>query len=419
MTASTSDTARPVGSTDGSEPRSSADVLTTEARSSPPVAHSADVRVAQLRRELARSKQQLAEMERQISDVRKSLRLVLDQAPDCVLIVDREYRILLANRASTDLWGVAPTEVAVGLCYEVHRGAKEPCPDCPAAQAFCSGLPVSMALENAVGHERSSRWQVTSYPLKDEHGRVVRVVNFAVNLTKRHWHQALTLQAVRLSAVGELAAGIAHQINNPLAAIIGNAQLLLREFDSSHSAWAALQNIERAGLRSSAVVEALLSFSHQGEYLFQPTNVNQTIQDALGMVSYQIRRGNANVIVELADDLPLVPASTPHLQTTWINLLLNARDAIEDHDGEIRIGTERSEDGRWVRVYVSDNGRGIPPEDLDRVFEPFFTTKEPNEGTGLGLFICYGVVTKHKGRIEVDSRLGVGSVFRVSLPVEG
>jgi len=375
--------------------------------------------VEQLRRELVHTKQQLAEMESQVSDVRKMLQHACDTIPDCVEIIDREYRILLANQASANLWGVTPTEIIGSYCYEVHYGADEPCSDCPATQVLRNGLPISVALEGGPGCEQSYRWQVTSYPLKDEHGRVTRVINFATNLTKKRWQEALKLQAVRLSAVGDLAAGIAHQINNPLTAIIGNAQLLLRDFDSSHSAWAALHNIERAGLRTSAVVETLLSFSHQGEYSFQQTDVNNTIQDALDMLSHQMRRGSVNIIMDLADDLPLICASGSHLETTWMNLLLNARDATgERRDGEIRIATERSEDQEWVRVYISDNGRGILTEHIDRVFDPFFTTKELNDGTGLGLFICYRVVMRHKGRIEVDSRIGEGSTFRVSLPVE-
>jgi len=374
----------------------------------------------QLRRELDHANRQLAEMERQKSDVWKALELAFDTTSDCVQIIDREYRVLQANRASLKLWGMTPRELIGCHCYEVHYEANEPCADCPATQVFRNGLPFSVALDGAPWHEHLNRWQVTSYPLKDEHGRVTRVVNFSSNLTKKRWHEALTLQAVRLSAVGDLAAGIAHQINNPLTAILGNAQLLLREFDSKHSAWSALQTIERAGLRTSAVIDTLLSFSRQGEYSFWETDVNKTIRDALGMISHQVCRGGTGFIMELADDLPLICASGPHLETVWMNLLLNARDAIgEDRDGEIRVVTERSEDQKWIRVYISDNGHGISPENMDRVFEPFFTTKELSDGVGLGLFICYSVVTRHKGRIEVDSRQGEGSTFRVSLPADG
>jgi len=376
--------------------------------------------IEQLQQELANTKQQLAEMERRVSDVWKMLEVAFDTTQDCVEIIDREYCVLQVNQASLNLWGLTPMELIGRHCYKVHYEANEPCVDCPATQVFRSGLPFSVALEGASGREHLSRWQVTSYPLKDEHGRVTRVVNFAANLSKKRWHEALTLQAVRLSAVECLAAGIAHQINNPLTAILGNAQLLLREFDPSDSAWAALQTIERAGLRTGAIVETLLSFSHQGEYSFTKTDVNKTIQDALGMISHQVRRGGTGFIMDLADNLPLICASAPHLETVWMNLLLNARDAIgEDRDGEIRVITERSEDRKWIRIYISDNGEGIPPERMDRVFEPFFTTKENSGGIGLGLFICYSVATRHRGRIEVDSRRGKGSTFRVSLPADG
>lgn len=399
--------------------RPSCRALDVEAGSCSPKDAPADY-VEQLQRELDHAKQQLAEMERRVSDVWKTLEVAFDTTQDCVEIIDREYRVLQANQASLNLWGLTPMELIGSHCYEVHYEANEPCADCPATQVFRSGLPFSVALEGAAWREHLNRWQVTSYPLKDEHGRVTRVVNFAANLTKKRWHEALTLQSVRLSAVGDLAASIAHQINNPLTAIIGNAQLLLREFDSSHSAWAALQTIERAGLRTSAVIDTLLNYSRQGEYSFRQTDVNRTIQDALGMISHQVCWGGAGFIMDLADDLPLICASGPHLETVWMNLLLNARDAIGDNrDGEIRVVTERSEDRKWIRTDISDNGHGISPEHMDRVFEPFFTTKELSDGVGLGLFICYSVVTRHKGRIAVDSRLREGSTFRVSLPADG
>jgi len=365
---------------------------------------SPDVTVVQLQRELSIVRAELAESERRFSNEWRTLQLV----------------VLLANRASTDLWRAAPTDVVGKPCYQVRCGSGKPCPGCPAEHALRRGVPAGMVLGDAPGQERPHQWEVTSYPLRDEHGRVVRVINFATNLTRRRWQRALTLRAARLSAVGELAAGIAHEINNPLSAIIGNAQMLLRDFDDSHSAWPALQTIERAGRRAGAIVEALLSFSQRGDYVLQKTDVNKTIQRALEIISHQLQQGNVSIVLDLADGLPPVSASAPHLETAWINLLLNAKDAVEGRsDGEIRVDTARSEDGQWVRVCVSDNGRGIAPGHLDRIFDPFFTTKQPSEGTGLGLFICHSVVTKHRGRIEVESHLGKGSTFWVSLPAAG
>jgi len=374
--------------------------------------------VSHLQDELALAMQTIAGRERQISDLLKTLRIVVDRAPDGVVIIDREFRVLLANQASVDQWCQDLGSAAGDPCYRVRHGLDGSCPDCPAARAIDTGLPVSVVREEPGANGHPSRWQVTSYPIKDEYGRVIRVVNFSSNLTKMRWREALGLQAVRLSAVGELAAGIAHEVNNPLTAIIGNAQLLLREFDSSHPARAPLQNIERAGLRASAIVHTLLGFSDRGRYSCVLLDVNTTIEEALGMISSQYRQEGISIVTSLAGDLPQIRASRAHLETTWLNLLLNAREALADRaSGEIRIGTERSENGQWVRIYVRDNGRGIPAEDLDRVFDPFFTTKGPNEGVGLGLFMCHTIVTRHKGRIEVDSRPDEGTTFRVSLPV--
>jgi len=162
-----------------------------------------------------------------------------------------------------------------------------------------------------------------------------------------------------------------------------------------------------------------LSFSRQEEYELIPIDINGSIDSALSLVSYQIERVNISIIKDLAADLPLVPASTHHLEEAWINLLINARDAIPAKQrGEIRIISQLDESGKAVQVLVSDTGIGIPRANLDRVFEPFFTTKDVNEGTGLGLYITYTTIDRHNGLIELASEEGKGTTVTVTLPTE-
>jgi len=226
-------------------------------------------------------------------------------------------------------------------------------------------------------------------------------------------------QSAKLSAIGELAAGIAHEIRNPLTTIIGDAQLLMADMSPGQPGYDSLKAIERSGYRASKVIRNLLSFSRQEEYEFALTDINDSINNALSLITYQIERSKISIIKDLATDLPLVSASAHHLEEVWINLVLNARDSIPDgQTGEIRITSRLDGSSKAIQVFVSDNGCGIPEANLGRVFDPFFTTKDMDKGTGLGLSITYNIVTRHNGLIEIDSEEGKGTTVTVTLPIE-
>ncbi len=231
--------------------------------------------------------------------------------------------------------------------------------------------------------------------------------------------KAQLFQTAKLSAIGELAAGIAHEIRNPLTTIIGDAQLLMADMKPGDPGYESLKAIERSGYRASKVIRNLLSFSRQEEYEFADVNINESINNALALIAYQIERSRISIIKDLADNLPVVWGSAHHLEEVWINLLINARDAIPaKQTGEIRIVSRLDESGKAVQVLVSDNGCGIPKAHMDRVFDPFFTTKEVDKGTGLGLYITYNIVTRHNGTIEIDSEEGKGTTVTVTLPIK-
>jgi signal transduction histidine kinase len=230
--------------------------------------------------------------------------------------------------------------------------------------------------------------------------------------------KARLFQSAKLSAVGEFAAGIAHEIRNPLTTIIGDAQLLMTTMKPDQLEYESLKAIERSGRRASKVIGNLLSFSRQEEYELVPTDINATINNALSLIAYQIERSNITIIKDLSADLSLVLGSTHHLEDVWINLLINARDAIPAKQrGEIRIASRLDGSGKAVQVLISDTGVGIPKANLERVFEPFFTTKDVNEGTGLGLYITYKTIERHNGLIELESEEGQGTTVTVTLPV--
>jgi two-component system NtrC family sensor kinase len=226
------------------------------------------------------------------------------------------------------------------------------------------------------------------------------------------------MQAGKLAAIGQLAAGVAHEINNPLTAINANAEILQMSIGTEDENYESVELIAQAGSRAAQVVRGLLDFARQSQYEFAPVDVNDSIQQALNLVSYQFKTANIEVITDLDDDLPEVEASLEHLQSVWLNLLINARDAFEDVSGEkrIEISTRHEQPEDEVLVVVRDSGRGMSPTEQDHIFEPFYTTKAPGEGTGLGLATCHRIIEQHGGQIEVASKPGRGTTFVVHLP---
>jgi two-component system, NtrC family, sensor kinase len=213
-----------------------------------------------------------------------------------------------------------------------------------------------------------------------------------------------------------LAAGVAHEINNPLTVIIANAQLLLRELSPANRDLREMTEIIiKAGKRASESVQDLLDFSRHEQVDLRPTDVNETIRRTLSLVQRELQAGSIDLIFEPDEDLPPVKGSRDQFQSVWLNLIINAKQAIEPGTGEIRISTRRVGDS--VQAIVADTGHGIEPDQLGHIFEPFYTTKELGRGTGLGLSICHRIVAQHGGDIHVRSQPGIGTQFTVELPI--
>ncbi|HRE47800.1 MAG TPA: GAF domain-containing protein [Aggregatilineales bacterium] len=233
--------------------------------------------------------------------------------------------------------------------------------------------------------------------------------------------QASLVQAARLSTMGQLAAVVAHQINNPLATVIGDSDLLLEDLAEDSPYREGVQAINRAGKRAHGVVKRLLSTARKEaqDDSMQWINVPQTIQNTLDLIGLHLERRNIRLALDL-DTSPVVARATPgHLEDVWLNLLLNGRDALAGKAGAtLTMQTRRSEDDDMLFVItISDNGMGIPAEIQAQIFEPFYTTKPPGEGTGLGLYVCKQIIEACGGTIRLESRLGEGTTFEITLPV--
>lgn len=231
--------------------------------------------------------------------------------------------------------------------------------------------------------------------------------------------QASLVQAARLSTIGELAAIVAHQINNPLTTVLVDSELLMNDLPKDSLQYESAAAINRAGQRAHAVVKRLLSTARRGnpEDGAIWVDVHQTVRNTLDLISTHLGRGGVHFEVQLETDPPsYIRAPLGHLEDVWLNLLLNARDALNNRsNAAMGIVSHRLHD--YLDVLVWDNGSGIPPEVRDHIFEPFFTTKPSGEGTGLGLYICKQIIAQVGGHISVESTPDRTTVFRVSLPV--
>ena len=227
--------------------------------------------------------------------------------------------------------------------------------------------------------------------------------------------QAQLVQSEKLSAVGEFVAGVAHELNNPLAAVMGFAEIL-RDTGADSKYSRQLDLIYKAAQRCHKIVQSLLSFARRHQPERKPVHVNELVEAVLEIIAYSLRTGNIEVITVLDKKLPQVMADGHQIQQVLLNIINNARQAIEAHQagGKITISTTATDLN--VRIIIRDNGPGISAENLRRIFDPFFTTKEVGKGTGLGLSLCYGMIKEHGGNIYAESPPGEGAIFVIELP---
>jgi PAS domain S-box-containing protein len=352
---------------------------------------------------------------REVREHKELLENVLNHVADAVVVFAPDGAVVVLNRGAERTFGLESREIL---------GRREPLlgedHDALLAQAQAAGLVATeRRLRGGDGRYFPARAHVMA--LRNEEGGVLACLVVAQDLTEEKVKERLQEQLLhteRLAAMGRLAAGVAHEMNNPLGNILLHSKLLLEDEALAEPARGSAQRIVDNTLRCKAIVRSLLDYARQSSTDMEWADVNELVRQAVGLVHHEMESHRIGCDLVLDEHLPRVRCDARQIAQILVNLLQNAIEAVDGTGGRVEVRTERAAtDGVVLRV--TDDGRGIPADAVSRVFEPFYTTKP--HGTGLGLAICYGIVERHHGRIWAESGRpdGEGAAFVVELPSGG
>ena len=361
----------------------------------------------------------------EIDRERRFTEKIIDSLPLAVYVIDREYRIQAWNRKrETGMQGVSRDEAIGRTIFEIlHRQPYEMLRR-EFDEVFATGRVQEYQMEGSASGEQRT-YRITKIPMRLGDSAVTHVITIGEDVTEWQVGQQRYAQAEKLAAVGTLAAGVMHEINNPLATIAACGDglgyrlkdLVKNGTEIKKDLFDYLEIIDNEVLRCTRIVDQLLDFSRPKQLAKTRVDLNEVIEKTLFLMKHHAGFKKMTLDQEIDASLPVVPlGNAEQLVQVLMALMINAVDASDGH-GTIGLRTRTGPSGSdGAIIEVIDAGHGIPRSELSKIFEPFYTTKAAGRGTGLGLAICYGIVQDHRGRIEVDSVVGKGSTFRVLLP---
>ncbi len=364
------------------------------------------------------------QLEKQLAEQARLFDAIYNATNNGLSVITPDYRIEMANSTAEKLYG--PNLVG-RHCYEVYQKRSSICPFCPTRRTFETGLPQSELVPYPNEKEAQGYILLNTYPLRDENGKVTRVIENYQDVTEQKKLEAKLIQAQKMESVGILAAGIAHDFNNLLGGIIGYASLLQMDEQITGESLEMIQAIHETAQRASTLTRQLLGFARKGKYENKPVSLNQVLEETYDIVLHRLQK-KISIKKEYTSPLPAVMGDPSQFQQVLLNICLNAIDAMPD-GGMLFLKSDVVENtpqfrkrfpgpkaSLYVHLAIQDTGSGMDRETLSKIFDPFFTTKAPGKGTGLGLSMVYGIVKNHNGFIDVESQKGVGTTFHIFLP---
>lgn len=373
----------------------------------------------------------------------KFLQTALDGIHDCINIIDKNFQIIFVNEAASKMGGKKRQSMLGNKCYTQLWGRSSPCEDCVTEKVFETGkLQQAIKWETGVDNKRYCM-EYSVFPIIDKEGKTEYVVEIFRDITERklleedreqhrlelgkrirelrHAYEELDslqnqlLQAEKMASIGLLASGLAHELDTPLATISGYCELLLED-THDEKLLERIKTISEQIIKCQKTIRNLLDFSRKSDCERKLCNIHQLINNTLTLVEHRLIIRKIKLHKKFAHQIPPLLTDGNQIQQVILNLIMNAVDALP-RGGDIFIETKVNTKSRSVDIIFEDNGIGISNENQKYIFTPFFTTKEPGRGTGLGLSICNSIIAAHNGRISLESRLGSGTKFIISLPI--
>jgi two-component system NtrC family sensor kinase len=365
---------------------------------------------------------EIAARTRELEAQRSFAAKIIDTLPVGLYVIDRSYRIRAWNRKrETGTQGVSREDALGREVFEILDRQPRALLQREFDAVFLTGELQQVEMESVASGE-PRHYRITKIPMRMDDDTISHVITIGEDITEWHTAQQRLAQTEKLAALGQLAAGVMHEINNPLATILACAEALAPQYTTVPPAQAQpikeyLKIIDTEVQRCRRIIDGLLDFARTKAGETRAVDVNAVVEQTLFLLKYHERFKRLIVRRELGQNLPQLRADPERLIQSFMALMLNAMDAMNSR-GVLTVRTGFNPARRdELRVDFEDTGAGIKPDDLTKIFEPFFTTKPQGRGTGLGLSICYGIITDHRGRIEVESQVGVGSTFKVYLPL--
>jgi len=334
-----------------------------------------------------------------------------------VLVIGADYRIMDINASMLSKLGVEREAVIGRLCYEITHRRKSPCSGedhpCPMIQCFNTQKPSQTTHVHFDKENREIYYSISCYPMFED-GQVTGAIEMSRDITNEIDNQKSLLQQSKLVSIGLLAAGVAHEINNPLTTILTTALLIQEDIDPNNPMHKELGTIASETLRCRKIVTALLDFARQSKPVKKEHNLKELIDEVVLLTRKQAAFKDVLVESRCVSDLVSVQIDRGQLQQALINLIMNGIDAT-DSGGKVIVVAGICPDPKYAEIEIRDTGKGIPKEEMDKLFDPFYTNKK--NGTGLGLAITSGIIAQHGGVITVRSQTGQGSIFTIRLPL--
>ncbi len=369
--------------------------------------------------------QKIAESMHKIKEQRDYLQSVIDNVQDGLIVVDKDFKVMLVNQIFLQFIGKS-ADTVLGLPCNQSLGNDVCChvqhnEQCPSAKVFADGKFAHSVHSYHDGHDHRTL-EISASPLFNEDGEIIQSIEIIRDVNEKVQLEKELLQSEKMALVGRLAAGIAHEINNPLATISTCTEGLLSRINEpeektiSNASWMTeyLERIEKCIYRCKDIIERLLGFSRSTKVSsIQTFNLNQVIQETVPMIAHKANQEHKRIITSFSDAPAFIKGDPNQISQLILNMLVNSLDAMTSDD---QVVIDTCEVNGNILMNIADTGRGIDKEHIDHIFDPFFTTKEVGKGTGLGLFICQRIVNDHGGKINVESTQGKGCKFEIILP---